>query len=331
MKKQYIGPTILAFVALALVPLLFFAVPFLYGTGDENSASANISGSQEDPEDSSTTSENIDPGFVQCRVDAVMAYMQAQGFEDGDFVIGEDNIDTSAPEFSETGSLGFGKDGMIVDSRDALQEVFDSSDENLQAVARAQVTKFPEIDEEVILDADNWEIVQSNVDVVVHGNTGLSNGVVVDMGLRQSQAGDAGWLFIDTELCSVPTATHTAVGEPVSSTTPDTEKPVGFVRVGCINPGDGLTPKDVSAEPNSRGNADTGGGRNDDESEGEYTTPEETEQPGGEPYVAPTTPSPTPAPTLTPEPEPEQTEDPSAPGPSNAPSACPIPPGKTSC
>lgn len=316
-------------VAAALVAILVAVLLVnAFGGNSAPKASADLANGQTSP----SSEPSVSPDFEQCRVDAVMAYMQAQGFEDGDFVIGEDNIDTSVPEFSKTGSLGFGKDGMIVDSRAALQGVFDSSDENLQAVANAQTSKFPELDEEVILDAENWEIVQSTVPVQIQGNTGFSNGNVVDMGTRNSAAGDAGWLFIDTELCTVPTASHTAAGELVSSTTPDNQKPVGFIRVGCINPGDGFMPppppppppttpptnppppppptnepKDPAEDPYPRGNAPIGGGPNADPGPGTYIPPQEMEQPPAAPRVDPPPPAPEPAPappTVTPSPAP---------------------------
>lgn len=321
MKKQFIAPTISVILGAALL----LPLPFLFGgVGATGGADANVASG---PNGSSVAS---DPNFEQCRVDAVMAYMQAQGFEDGDFVIGEDNIDTSMPEFSETGSLGFGVDGQIVDSREALQAVFDSNEPRQRAVAETQTMKFSELDEEVILDAENWEIVQSTVPVQIQGNTGFSNGTVVDMGLRNSAAGDAGWLFIDTELCTVPTASHTAAGELVSSTTPDKEKPVGFIRVGCINPGDGFLPppppppttpptnppppppptnepKDPSEDPYPRGNAPVGGGPNADPGPGTYIPPQQMQQPPSQPRVDPPPPAPQPAPappTVTPSPAP---------------------------
>lgn len=315
-KRRWLVPTI---IAAALVAVLVIALTsFLNGLTQKSASDADAT-----PKPPASPSATVDPDFVQCRVDAVMAYMKTQGFEDGDFVIGEDNIDTSMPEFTETGTLGFGVDGQIVDSRKALQAVFDSSDENLQAVTNAQTAKFPELDKEVILDAENWEIVQSKVPVQVQGNTGFSNGTVVDMGLRNSAAGDAGWLFIDTELCTVPTASHTAAGEPSSSTTPDKEKPVGFIRVGCINPGDGFLPpppppttppttppptnepKYDSLNPYPRGEAPVGGGSNWDSGPGVYTPPlpQPTSQPRVDPPPPATEPAPAP-PTVTPSPAP---------------------------
>lgn len=220
-------------VALAILIILtlvvFAGLKFFPGNGEGASANFNPP--------SPTASATSDPDLAQCRVDAVLAYMQAQGFQDGDYVIGEENIDLTASELNETGSLAFGQNGANVLTRDDLQAVFDSEDSVLQKVVDAQVAKFPSLGEETLLDAQNWEIVQMKVESRIVGNTGLVGDAVVSMGTRESAAGEGAWLFIDTATCTVA----------VAEVQPETAKPgdppaVGVIRPGCINPADNIVP-----------------------------------------------------------------------------------------
>ncbi len=301
--------------------------------------------------------------FTQCRVNAVMTYMAAKGFTDGQYVIGEDRIDKSLAEFASTGSLGYVKEGEIPDSRAALQEVFDSSNTNLNASAEAQVRKFPNIDRNVVLNSQNWEIVQMTIPVQISGNTGLDGSTQIDAGTRSSAAGDAAWIFVDTSTCLVATSTIDSMGRPISADTPEAQKPIGFIRVGCGNPGDGFVPPPPPAappgtpenppqidakipgqDPYPQGNAPVGGGPNANSGPDVYIPPAEMTQPPATPYVppappAPVPPAPQPPTSSNPNPDPVPTRDPapppppqpSAPPPSVAPSTCPIPPGQTSC
>lgn len=113
-----------------------------------------------------------------------------------------------------------------------------------------------------------------------------------------------------------------------------------------------LYPKKIADEPYSRGNADTGGGVNNDPGPGTYTPPTKVTQPPSTPQVNPAPPAPevpapapskpatqpttkpTPVPTKDPDP-PTATPEPQAPEPANPtappPSTCVIPPGETSC
>jgi hypothetical protein len=304
----------------------------------------------------------------QCRVDAVTAYMTSQGFKDGDYVVSESRVDRSAPEFSEHGSMAFGIDGHVVDSREALQEVFDSEEKNLKAVTDAQVQKFPNMNRDDVLNAHYWEIVQTTVAANVNGNTGLDGETVVDAGTRESDAGDAAWIMIDPATCTVPTGTVTATGMELTSDIAEADKPVGFIRVGCINPGDGFKPKppppappttpetpdnpppaqvcppdmphgewpnckdDSSRDPGPRGNAPIGQGPNADPGPGTYIPPQEMEQPPSTPYVPPAPPAPAPpaAPAPGPAPAPVPTRDP-APAPAPEPSAPPPSAPETGC
>lgn len=272
---------------------------------------------------------NSNPTLAQCRVDAVVAYMQSQGFEDGDYVIGEENIDPTAPGLLETGSLAFGKDGQNVLTNDALQAMFDSSEPTAQAVRNSQTAKFPSVNEDILFDAQKYEIVQSLIPTQTLGNTGYVNGLVVSMGTRINDPGDGAWLFVDTEACVVP----------VAEVQPATAKPgdppaVGLIRPGCINPGDNLVPNLVPSpppvctpdkpckdsptlDPYPSGNAPVGGGPNVDPSPGTYIPPAQMEQPSEQPRVDPTAPAPTPGPGPTSDPAPAPQPEPQAPAPSD--------------
>lgn len=179
----------------------------------------------------------------QCRVNAITARMAMFGLKDGDYVIGEGRIDPTLPAFVRTGSLGFGKDGEIVKTRKVLAEVFTSTEPHLKAVADSKVAQFADqYPREVVLDTDNWEVVQYLVSVDIPGNTGLSGGTQVSLN-TSSDPGDAEWLFIDPAKCVVATANFTSMGTPVDPSTPEADKPVGSIRPGCVNPTDGLQPK----------------------------------------------------------------------------------------
>lgn len=249
----------------------------------------------------------------QCRVDAIMARMDTFGLKDGDFVIGEDRIDTTLPAFKKAGSLAFGKNGQKVTTREILAEVFTSDEPNLKAVTEAKVNQLiDQYPRKVILDPQNWEIVQYLVPATVSGNTGLDGTSKVSVGDTESAAGDAEWLFIDPVKCVVPTTNFDSMGNPVDPSTPEADKPVASVRPGCINANDGMRPrKDPSLDPGPRGNAPDGQGPNYDSGPGTLTGP--LEQPKGTPYVAPADPTPTPGPTLTPDPAPAPSPEPSAP------------------
>ncbi len=186
-------------------------------------------------------SEGNATNLVQCRTDAILAYMKGKGFKDGDYVIGEENIDKSAPALTESGSLAFGKDGKNVETRDDLQEVFDSSEPILKAVVKAQQDKFPSLNADTLFDTQRWEVVQTKVPSQIEGNTGYSSNQLVDMGTRDNKEGDASWLFIDTSTCTVPVAEQNSPAA-TAATGAGEAPPVGLIRVGCINPGDNLVP-----------------------------------------------------------------------------------------
>jgi hypothetical protein len=309
--KPRIWSIIVAAVTSLAVLLAVFILPGFLGNGGARDASASANNP------SPTVSANADPDLVQCRVDAVLAYMKTQGFEDGDYVIGEENVDPEASELLETGSLAFGQNGKNVVTREDLQEVFESEDPALRKVVDAQLAKFPSMSEETVLDSQNWEIVQMTVPTYIAGNTGLVGGQVVSMGTRESATGDGAWLFIDTEACVV------AVAEVQPATAQPGDSPaVGLIRVGCINPGDNLIPpppppctidKPCKDSPSTDPNAPDGGGPNADPGSGDYTPP--LEQPPATPRVDPTPAPPAPGPGPTPDPEPAPDPEPEAPTP----------------
>lgn len=199
------------------------------------------------PSPSASTSTT---GLAQCRADAVTQYMTAQGFTDGQYVIGEERLDESLPDFAKAGPLAFGKNGEVIDSRAKLAEAFTSAEPAMVAVSRAQVAKFiGTYTTEQVLDANNWEVVQLLVPAEATGNTGYSDGTVVKAGAHTSTSGDAYWVFVDPNTCSVPVGTKTSTGADVDPATPTTEKPVGMVRVGCKNPTDTLQPRPTPPVP----------------------------------------------------------------------------------
>ncbi|NCO10683.1 hypothetical protein GW930_02115 [Candidatus Saccharibacteria bacterium] len=234
MSKWKAG-TITSVIAL----LIALAAGLLVGTSDGAPAAQVLPKIPEAPSASIDTQ-----ALAQCRVDAVIEYMTLVGFEDGDYVIGEERLDKSLPEFSEAGSLAFGLNGQVVDSKEALQGVFESKNPELVAVTNTQVKKFEgQFTREEVLNISSWEVVQMLVPVRVAGNTGFNDGKVVSSGVRKSAAGDAFWLFIDPSTCTVPTAQFDSTGNAVDPDTEDKDKPVGFIRVGCINPGDRPEPE----------------------------------------------------------------------------------------
>jgi len=168
--------------------------------------------------------------------------MTEQGFTDGDYVIGEERIDTSLSEFSRQGSLGFRQGDTLPETREQLAELFASTDENVKLAIDAQVRKFPDIGQETLLDVNNWEIVQTTVTSVVQGNSGLSGNVQVSVGDTTSEAGDAAWVFIDTTSCEVARSYITATGVELPADTDKSDLPVAALRPGCINPTDGFKP-----------------------------------------------------------------------------------------
>ena len=201
---------------------------------------------------SPTASATPDPGkkgkqdagiTAQCRVDAIQARMTSFGLKDGDYVIGEDRIDTTMPAFTRAGSLAFGKNGQHVTTRKILAEVFASDEVHMKAVTQAKLNQLiDQYPREVILNADNWEIVQYLIPTTVTGNTGLDGTTQVSVGNTESEAGDAEWLFVDPKKCVIPTTNFDSMGNPVDPATPENDKPVASVRPGCTNPNDGHHP-----------------------------------------------------------------------------------------
>ena len=185
--------------------------------------------------------------LAQCRVDAITARMVLIGFNDDEYVVGEDRINTTLPAFNKAGALAF--DNSVIATREELAQVFTSDEPALVAVVDSKVAQFADqYDRKVVLNPDNWEIVQYTIPTIVTGNTGLLGKNVVSAGNTTSAAGDAEWLFIDPAKCVVPTANFDSMGNPVDPNTPEAKKPVGSIRPGCTNPNDGLTPKDPSED-----------------------------------------------------------------------------------
>lgn len=266
----------------------------------------------EEPEPEDTPLADLET----CRVNAVTAYMQEAGFQEGAYTVGEENIDTEAEEYSAAGANAFGN---VVGTRAELAKMFSSDNAALKAATEVLVRKNQDYDRKVVLDPSNWEIVQVNTATSVSGNTGFANGKVVDAGTRASAAGDAYWLFIDVEACSVPASTVKANGQDT-----DDSDTVTIIRVGCINPGDGIKPKNPSLDPENRGNNRPGGGGTAPGPDGPATPPA-----GGDPpvtYEPPAPPEPTDA---TPDPTPAPPQEPEAPTPETPATGCVPAPGRT--
>ncbi len=98
-----------------------------------------------------------------------------------------------------------------------------------------------------------------------------------------------------------------------------------------------LAPKIPSEDPAPRGNAPTGGGRNQDPGPGVFIPTEKMERPPAAPRrnPAPPAPAPRPAPVppvgSTPDPAPAPAPEPSAPTPADPATGCSPPPGMTTC
>lgn len=174
--------------------------------------------------------------LTECRIGAVNAYMSAQGFNEGDWVAGDDNVDHSYDELIEAGSAKFWE---AITSRDKLEEFFSSSDPGAVAAQDRLVTQLSKagVSENDALNSENWEFVQVLVESTFTGNTGFANGKAFDAGDRASSAGDASWVYIDTETCEVLQFSSAA-----DSTSDPSEPEAVLIRVGCSNPGTGLKP-----------------------------------------------------------------------------------------
>ncbi len=179
--------------------------------------------------------------LAQCRVDALLAYMGEQGFTDGQYVIGEERVDTSAPEFSRQGTLGFRQNDELPATRKAFQRMLSDS-ENPTTIAIKEQAKANDLAFSEVLNARNWEIVQVTVDSLVLANTGLSGESITSMGDTASASGDAAWIFIDSGTCTVPRMKIGATGEPVPEGTPLQDQPALASRIGCNNPTGGFKP-----------------------------------------------------------------------------------------
>src|SRR5690606_34287490 len=119
--------------------------------------------------------------------------------------------------------------------------------------------------------------------------------------------------------CVVPKSKVNSLGE-----TTDTDT-VPIIRVGCINPGDGIEPKDPNRDPQNQGHNRPGGGGHNPGIDGGPSGPKA----GGPPVTyEPPTPPPSP-PTATPDPAPAPAPEPDAPTPQEPETSCIPAPGRT--
>lgn len=206
---------------------------------------------------------------AQCRVTAVTAYMEQQGFTEDEWVAGEGNIDPTAAALSIAGGWSFIQGNPPVTNKE-LGEFF-VSDEPGAVEQRSNIqAKSPSIKPSVLFDPYNWEIVQLKTGSWMMGNTGFTAGKTVSAGTRKNSSGDAVWIYVDPGTCKVPLA---EVQPP--TTNPNDPPAVIMMRPGCRNGGDNiwperLFPKDPSLSFQA-GRLTVGGGHN--EGPGNYTGP----------------------------------------------------------
>ncbi len=192
---------------------------------------------------------------AQCRANALNAYAQKEGFATGQYTV--DALNTSESEVYATGSEHFWS---TVDSRTKLGQLFASKDAGAVAQQSAQLAHFAPLgySSSTILNANNWGTLQSLVPSYLGGNFGFVDGAAHLIGTRVSGGGDAVWLFIDPNSCTVPltatSAAQVAVAKTSGATIQLATLSVGLIRVACSNIGSYLSPKDWSlsvAKPSS--------------------------------------------------------------------------------
>lgn len=185
-----------------------------------------------DNDNNDHTDGNNGIDLAQCQVDAVTDYMIEQGFAEGDFVIGAENLDPSHESLTQQGEYAFG-DPIL--GREDLASSFASQDARAIAARERLSNRFPDQNASgELFDPQNWEFIQVLTPSIYQGNTGFKDGVVVDMGDRINDTGDGYWLFIDSSLCEVAR---------------DADGNAGIIRVGCANGGDNIIPPCITDCP----------------------------------------------------------------------------------
>jgi hypothetical protein len=157
-----------------------------------------------------------------CDKAAVVGFaMLGQGFQPGEFVVGGDQIDWSAPEANSRGGAAFGD--VTPTTPGELVAKLSSPDE--KSVAALNALLFTSAaPREQLLDPNNWVPVQWNVPVDMPGNTAYSGGASTGAGTRHSKAGDVGWYFVKPDKC----------GQAMDGSVPPHDVIV-MVRAGCSN------------------------------------------------------------------------------------------------
>lgn len=150
------------------------------------------------------------------------AQLQQLGFSDGQFKVGESQIDWDAPEANERGAGAFGSAAHSTQEWVAWLGSDKEGAQDAQTFYAAQAG----VSEEEILNPAYWVPFQISVDSTWEGNTQLVNGQMVDAGTRNSQAGDVGWYYVNPVDCA-----KVGGGEM-----PPTDARGTWGRGGCKNP-----------------------------------------------------------------------------------------------
>lgn len=124
--------------------------------------------------------------------------MIARGFAPDDFVVGQSNINWSAPEANERGSAAF-TTSTPTNAKDLVSQL--SADNDQSKAALKALMDESGTSKSDLLSAKNWIPVQFRVESSWDGNTAFSNGRAVAAGTRTSSSGDVMWLFVNSKKC----------------------------------------------------------------------------------------------------------------------------------
>ncbi len=137
---------------------------------------------------------------TSCKVGQVATeVMVAAGFGKQQFVVGEDRFNLSLPAVNDAAEGRFAPNSLT--SSGKLEEFLNSNSASADAVvgtAKASTGA----SKESVLNTNNWVGVQMLVPVYWDGNTIFTNGKVASSGVRKSDRGDIGWIFVDPSSCT---------------------------------------------------------------------------------------------------------------------------------
>lgn len=176
-------------------------------------------------------------------IDVATRALLSQGFSEGEFVVGEDQIDWSAAEANERGEGAFVQE--TAHSAEALTLQL-AADDDASVAARKTLLNQSGATEEQLLDPSNWVSAQFMVQSEWTGNTQFHNGEVVAAG-RKSSAGDVAWLFVHPDKCPQVALLGADGNVPDGAIAP--EDAVTAHRAGCGNPQFALPTPPVAPPP----------------------------------------------------------------------------------